>query len=277
MIKCAKLNGNGNDFLAINNMDLRYSTKQLQELALKLCRRKECIGGDGILVTEPSTSCDFKMRIFNSDGSEGEMCGNGARCLACFALENRVAEKADMVFETLAGPVRASVKGNMAQLDLPPVDIGGAPIDQPVTADGFDCNYTFLTVGVPHAVVFLPVRDRSDEEYRRIGSALRYMPELFPEGTNVDFVFPGEKAEELFALTYERGVEDLTLSCGTGSVASVIAAYISGRTGTAVDVRNPGGLNRVTFDFVSDKIILPKLEGAVMYVADLLLREEALK
>lgn len=276
MIKCAKLNGNGNDFIVIDNMEQRYDSEQLCGLAIKLCRRKEYIGGDGILVAEPSLLRDFKMRIFNSDGSEGEMCGNGARCLARFAYENQIVRKTDMIFETLSGDVSASVNGGMALLDLATVELGDVVIDAPATVSGFDFDYTFLTVGVPHVVVFQKARDRSDEDYRRIGRAIRNLEEHFPNGANINFVFPREAMNELFALTYERGVEDLTLSCGTGSTATAIAACLRGMAGKVVDVWNPGGLNRVTLDFVSDKAVLPKLEGAVAYVADLLLREDAL-
>lgn len=275
MIKCAKLNGNGNDFIAVDNMNRRCSTEQLRDFAVKLCRRKECIGGDGIVVAEPSQLCDFKMRIFNSDGSEGEMCGNGARCLARFALENQIVKKADMVFETLSGDVHANVKGGMAMLDLAQVSLDEGVINARASALGFDFEYTFLTVGVPHAVVFQTERDHSDEEYRQIGRAIRNLETHFPDGANVDFVFPGYADNDLFVLTYERGVEDLTLSCGTGSTAAAIAAFVHGMADKVVNVLNPGGLNRVTLDFVSDKTVLPKLEGAVMYVADLLLREDA--
>lgn len=276
MIKCAKLNGNGNDFIAVDNMKLEYDTERLRDFAVKLCRRMECIGGDGILVAEPSSSRDFRMRIFNSDGSEGEMCGNGARCLARFAFENGIVNKPDMVFETLSGDVSAGVNGNMARLALSPVDIGGAVFDAPASADGFSFEYSFLTVGVPHVVIFQEERS-SDDEYRLLGRAVRNMQELFSEGTNVNFVFPREAEDELFVLTYERGVEDLTLSCGTGSTASAIAACRAGRTGRVVNAWNPGGLNIVKLDFVSDKLILPELEGAVKYIADLTLWEDAFK
>lgn len=276
MIKGAKLNGNGNDFIAIDNMELRYDTEQLRDFAIKLCRRKECVGGDGILVTEPSLTLDFKMRIFNSDGSEGEMCGNGARCLARYAFENKIVEKNEMVFETLSGDVSASVSGDMALLNLSPVNLERARIGESASVDGFDFQYTFITVGVPHTVIFQAQRDRSDDEYKRIGRSVRYMAGLFPEGTNVNFVFPLEAENELYALTYERGVEDLTLSCGTGSTAAAISAHMAGRVGKDVKVWNPGGLNRVIFDFTSDGLVLPKLEGAVKYVAELSFRADAL-
>lgn len=276
MIECAKLNGNGNDFIAVDNMDMRYGAAELRDFAVKLCRRRESIGADGLLVGEPSGRRDFKMRIFNSDGSEGEMCGNGARCMARFAFEKNIVKQPRMVFETLSGDVSACVKDGSALINLAPVDLTSV-VSSAASADGFDFQYTFLTVGVPHVVIFQEFRDREDGEYRRLGEAVRYMTDLFPEGANVDFVFPMAKENELFVLTYERGVEDLTLSCGTGSTASVVAACLSGRTGPAVDVWNPGGLNRVTLELVPGKTALPSLEGAVKYVADLSLGVDALK
>ena len=277
MRKYAKLNGNGNDFIAIDNMDMKYTSEELRDLAVKLCRRMQSIGGDGILVTEPSAICDFKMRIFNSDGSEGEMCGNGARCIARFALDNQIVEKPSMVFETHSGDVSARVDGCMALLDLSPVNLDGVSVEESASVDGFEFKYTFLTVGVPHTVIFLKERDRSDDEFRCLGRSIRNMADIFPDGTNVNFAFPREASDELFVLTYERGVEDLTLSCGTGSTASAIVACISGRTGKKVNVWNPGGLNSVNLDFISEQTIFPKLEGAVMYVADIALREDAFK
>lgn len=277
MIKCAKLNGNGNDFIAIDNMKLEYGTDKLRSFAERLCRRQESIGGDGILVAEPSASRAFKMRIFNRDGSEGEMCGNGARCMARYAFENKIAAEPDMVFETLSGDIHANVRGGMVGLELSPVDLTGVRFRVPASTGRFDFEYTFITVGVPHAVIFQNSRGKPDDEYRRLGRDVRYMAELFPEGTNVNFVFPREAADELFVLTYERGVEDLTLSCGTGSTAASICAAVLGMTGKDVSVWNPGGLNRVLLEFADDKTVYPKLEGAVKYAADLTLREDALK
>lgn len=276
MHKCAKLNGNGNDFIAISNMGLSYSTEDLRHMALSLCRRKESIGGDGLLVAEPSARSDFKMRIFNSDGSEGEMCGNGARCLASFAYENKIAADPSMVFETLSGDVSARVGNGTAQLDLAPVNLHGVVTDAVAAVEDFEFAYTFLTVGVPHAVIFLERRGRNDDEFRRLGRAIRNRTDLFPDGSNVDFVFARDAADELFVLTYERGVEDLTLSCGTGSAAAAIAACLSGRSGSSVKVWNPGGLNSVSLDFAPG-VALPKLEGAVIYVADIILRDGAIK
>lgn len=276
MLTCAKMNGNGNDFLVINNMNLKYDSAVLSDYALKLCRRRESLGADGILALEPSEAAEFKMRLFNRDGSEGEMCGNGARCIARYAFEKGIAQKNEMCFETLGGKVNANVKGSRVTLKLAPVSLKDAVIDAPATVNGVDFNYTFLTVGVPHTVIFSRKRKMTNEEYTLFGRAVRNRTDLFPEGTNVNFAVPREGLDGgLDVITYERGVEDLTLSCGTGSTASAIAAVLIGITGPNVNVWNPGGLNRVSLQFPSADTVLPELEGGALYIADIQAAEDA--
>lgn len=276
MIVCTKMNGNGNDFLVIDNMDLRYDAKTMSEFAVKLCRRREAVGADGILVAEPSARLDFKMRLFNCDGSEGEMCGNGSRCIARFAVEKGIVKKPEMVFETLGGDIHAHVNGRWAAIQLAPVSVRDVAVDAPASVDDFDFHYTFLTVGVPHTVIFEEKR-RSDAEYRALGRKIRERLDLFPTGANVNFVVPREGRDAgLDVTTYERGVEDLTLSCGTGSTASAIAAVLIGITGPKVDVYNPGGLNRVSLKFDAADLVQPELEGAMSMIAELEIGEEAL-
>lgn len=271
------MNGNGNDFMVLDNRSLKYGSEELSKMTVLLCRRRESIGADGVLIVEPSDVCDFKMRLFNRDGSEGEMCGNGARCIARFAFENGVAEKNEMSFETLGGLIRAKVNGKLASINLADVSLEGAPVDVPAKVGDFEFCYTFLNVGVPHAVIFQKDRDRSDAEYTELGRQIRNCAELFPNGTNVNFVFPRKNANSTIdVLTYERGVESLTLSCGTGSVASAIASVLIGLSGPEVDAYNPGGLNRVKLSFMPGDIVRPELEGRVLYVADMAVREEAL-
>ena len=267
MLLCSKMNGNGNDFIMINNMDKKYSTESLSSMALNLCRRREAVGADGILAAEPSEHADFKMRLFNRDGSEGEMCGNGSRCIARYAFEKGIVNSSDMIFETLGGDVHASVNGSMAALHLAPISLENVTVGMSASVDGIEFNYTFITVGVPHTVIFEKARSRTREGYVAFGRAVRNIKELFPEGTNVNFAVPSDGA--LDVLTYERGVEDLTLSCGTGSVASTIASYLSGITGACVDVRNPGGINRLTLSFDTPGYVCPKLEGKTMFVAEI--------
>ncbi len=277
MILCTKMNGNGNDFLVIDNMDLKYNGETLSRYAKALCRRRESLGADGILVAEPSDIHDFKMRLFNRDGTEGEMCGNGARCIARYAFLKGIVKKPEMTFETLGGRVDAGVKGTRASLKLSPVDILNLVHDVPASVEGYYFSYTFLTVGVPHAVIFEKKRLDSEDQYRKIGRAIRLRTDLFPEGANINFVSPKSTYDAgLDVLTYERGVEDLTLSCGTGSTASAIAAFTAGLTGPVVDVYNPGGLNRVSLEFGPSGKVMPELEGGASYIADIEASEEAL-
>jgi len=276
MLTCTKMNGNGNDFLVIDNMDLKHGTGVLSDYAVKLCRRRESLGADGILAVEPSVEAEFKMRLFNRDGSEGEMCGNGARCIARYAFEKGIAKKNKMRFETLGGEINASVSGSRVTLKLAPVSLKDAVIDVPAKVNGVDFNYTFLTVGVPHTVIFKQKRTMTDEEYTVLGRAIRNRTDLFPEGTNVNFAVPRDGLDGgLDVVTYERGVEDLTLSCGTGSTASAIAAVLIGITGPQVNVWNPGGLNRVSLQFQSADTVLPELEGGALYIADIQVAEDA--
>ena len=277
MILCTKMNGNGNDFLVINNMNLKYSGGTLSNYAKALCRRRESLGADGILATEPSEIHSFKMRLFNRDGTEGEMCGNGARCVARYAFLKGIVKKPEMVFETLGGKVEASVKETRVSIKLSPVNISNLVLNSPASVEGYDFNYTFLSVGVPHVVIFEKQRFDSDDHYRKLGSAIRLRKDLFPEGTNINFVSPRRTYEEgLDVLTYERGVEDLTLSCGTGSTASAIVAFKAGLTGNVVDVYNPGGINRVSLELESTDILLPELEGGALWIAEIDASEEAL-
>ncbi len=278
MINCSKMNGNGNDFLVIDNMSLALGAAALADAARLACRRREAIGADGILAAEPSESADFKMRLFNRDGSEGEMCGNGARCIARFAFEKGIVKSNDMTFETLGGSVRAAARGDRVTLDLAPVSVAEAVVDAHAEVDGFEFNYTFLTVGVPHAVIFERERSRSFADYAPIGRAIRNRLDLFPEGTNVNFVLPSlERTGVLDVITYERGVEDMTLSCGTGSTASAIAGLLLGITGERVEVINPGGVNRVSLEFSGSDLISPRLEGGALMIAEITILPEALR
>lgn len=204
------------------------------------------------------------------------MCGNGARCMARFAFERGIVKKPEIIFETLGGAVDAVVKGSRVLLKLAPVSLDGAVVDRPESVNGFDFNYTFLTVGVPHTVIFEAERSRSDAEYSELGRAIRNRADLFPNGTNVNFAVPREGLDAgLDVLTYERGVEELTLSCGTGSTASAIAAVLMGLAGSKVNVWNPGGLNRVSLTFPSPGEVLPELEGGALYIAEMKILEDA--
>ena len=276
MLCCTKMNGNGNDFFVVDNRQLAVDKDEFSRLARLLCRRRESLGADGILAVEPSASADFRMRLFNSDGSEGEMCGNGARCIARFALEKGIVSSPDMKMETLAGEVHAVVKGRVVTIDMSPVDISSPVVGASISAGGAVFQYTFLNVGVPHTVIFEKKHSRSFEGYAELGREIRNRLDLFPEGTNVNFAAANESGRRLDVMTYERGVEDMTLSCGTGSTASAIAANLLGIAGTRVEVQNPGGVNIVTLDLSKKGTVYPKLEGNTAMLADITFLPDAL-
>lgn len=277
MIGCIKMHSNGNDFILINNMALLHDGEFFSNFAVKVCRRRESVGADGLLVAEPSCSADFKMRIFNPDGSEGEMCGNGARCISRFALEYGIAKSSDFTFETLAGIIHAEVNGELATLDLFPISLQELVTDGHVSIGGYgEFEYYFVMVGVPHCVIFEQKRKRNIEDYVQIGRAIRNRYDLFPHGTHVNFVVMGDKKDEIEIMTYERGVEDVTLSCGTGSVASSIVSWFSNRTGPYVLVKNPGGVNKVSISQSENGNILTKLQGRALFVAELSILSGAL-
>ena len=273
MARCAKLHGNGNDFIVWDRREASSGERDLGAAAKALCRREESLGADGLLVLETSSRRDFRMRLFNRDGSEGEMCGNGARCIARYAYEAGIAP-AEMTFETLGGDVHARVETPFVRLLLAEVDLTRAVWGRKTSAGGQDLIYSFLTVGVPHCVVFLEdLATRSREELFRLGRELRHRTDLFPQGSNVNFLAP--EKEGLFLITYERGVEDLTRSCGTGSVASAVTARRRGRCGDDVNVRNLGGLNRVLLEDSAPDRVRPSLEGRTALVAWVEFQEEA--
>ncbi len=236
-----KMSGTGNDFVLINNMDLGLKT-DLSGLALRLCHRQFGIGADGIILVEPATDADFTMRIFNSDGSEAEMCGNGSRCAARFAAAQGITGR-EMKFRTLAGIIEAKLFEDGAAIKL--TDPTGMKNDIPVNIKGMEYIMQFINTGVPHAVLFTD--DVESVSVKMFGSAIRYHETFKPAGTNVNFVQVIDKGT-IRVRTYERGVEDETLACGTGATASaLISAAMQGVSGRPVKVIVPGGELMVDF------------------------------
>lgn len=240
-----KMQGNGNDFIVIDNREGPWSKPDLSRLALCLCLRRQSVGADGLIAVEKSPDADFTMRLFNSDGSEAEMCGNGARCAARYACEKGIAPPG-MVFSTPAGPVRAEVGENSVSLDMGTVDLQTVVKKQSFPFAKETIFFTHLVVGVPHTVVFPEsVKGKNGTDLRRLAEALQADTKRFPSGTNVNFVTTvGERLE---VQTFERGVGDFTLSCGTGSAASAIALWLETLAKPPVSVENPGGTNIVAF------------------------------
>lgn len=223
-----KMQGAGNDFIIINNMILNIPVDKLSLIAKKLCQRKVSIGADGFMVVDyPDGDADFKMRFYNRDGSIGEMCGNGARCISRYAYVNKIAGK-KMTFETGAGIVKSEiVEERLVKVLLNNPEVVELNNDIEIDGINYECSYIELgNPGLPHAVVKYNLQDADENKLREAGIKIRYY-NGFPKGANVNFF---EILNENTALvkTYERGVEDFTLACGTGSASTAVTLMLKG-------------------------------------------------
>lgn len=245
-----KMNGAGNDFIILNNIEEKLDHNLFPAIARTLCHRHLSIGADGFMVVEaPQQGGDYRMLFYNSDGSVGEMCGNGARCICRYGYENGLAGEEQTV-ETASGIVtgkRIDQRNYRIRLTDPTV----IRLDYPVEAAGkpWPCSYVELgDPGLPHAVVPYPgLKDKTMDELRTLGRSLRWHP-AFPKGANVNFC-DVTGPDQVVELTYERGVEDFTYACGTGTGSMVLALTLKGLvSGEDVVVTVPGGTLRVTVD-----------------------------
>ena len=262
------MQGAGNDFIIIDNMDGAASEAELSRMAAKLCTRHTSIGADGLMaVIRPQNGGDYGMRYFNSDGSAGEMCGNGARCIARYGYENGLAGETQRI-ETIAGMVtgrRLGEEDYQVRLNDPSL-IERA---KPVYAGGveYDCDYVELgNPGIPHAVILAPDFEKVDRQsLRRFAMELRYSS-VFPKGANINFVELKGK-DRLRIMTYERGVEDFTMACGTGCASAAAALTLSGAvSGKNVKLENTGGTLTVSLTREGDRIYDIYLSGPAVMV-----------
>ncbi|NPB05753.1 MAG: diaminopimelate epimerase [Aquificae bacterium] len=267
-----KCQGAGNDFILIDNRDGKVDRK-VEELGIdlptfvrKLCAFHTGVGADGlILIEEPeSPENDFKWRFFNADGSVAEMCGNGSRCAVRFAYEKGIVKKEHVRFETLAGVIEAWIKegGRVVKVQL--TKPFGLKTDFEIPLADAKLTGHFLNTGVPHVVVYR--EDLETFDVKKFGSQIRYHEMFAPSGTNVNFI-KTLGGDRIAIRTYERGVEDETLACGTGSTAAAIIAYLKGLVKEKpVKVHTKGGeVLVVDFDENLEKVYL---EGKVYKVFD---------
>ncbi|MCU0589138.1 MAG: diaminopimelate epimerase [Syntrophobacteraceae bacterium] len=235
-----KMTGSGNDFILIDNRSRRIPGREKQqELARKACRGKLSVGADGLILIENDPEVDFQWRFYNADGSEAEMCGNGARCAARFAHLSGIAPRGEMAFRTLAGIIEAEIRGERVKIRTTPPHGLAAGLELQALGRSFALD--FVNTGVPHAVQFVESADTLEAaQVVEWGRALRFHPHFQPAGTNVSFAHVRD-AHRLTLRTYERGVEGETLACGTGSIATALLAAARGWAESPVDVLTRSG------------------------------------
>ena len=276
-----KMQGAGNDFVVLDNRELGLKPEQFSALAKQVCTRRMSVGADGLMIADaPEHGGDLKLWFYNADGSMGEMCGNGARCIGRFGYEH-FAQKSPVTIEATSGDVlawRIDEQQYRIRLNEPTV----LDVLHPATGLGGEsrvCSYVELgDPGLPHAV--LPRPGLSHLDYQRdlfaLGKALRHARE-FPKGANVNFcsiVGPGE----IVVRTYERGVENFTLACGTGSAATVVAMQARAllpKEGP-VKVHNPGGVLTVEVVWDGDTVTELYLTGPTNIISKGVITDEEL-
>jgi diaminopimelate epimerase len=261
LLAFTKMNGAGNDFVLIDNREQKIKLSRQQ--IVHLCDRHRGVGADGIMLWVPCVShkADWAWEFYNSDGSTGEMCGNGARCFARFVQKRSVA-KGDFSFETEAGVISARFQGERVTVNLtPPADLR---LNEELPLSTGHLLLHCLNTGVPHAVLFVPDADRA--MVQQIGPEVRRHPHFAPKGTNVNFV-QVLGPNRIRVRTFERGVEGETLACGTGVTASALISSRVHKFGSPVTVQVQGGDQlEVSFQEQNDGFHDVRLTGPAEFV-----------
>lgn len=233
-----KMSGAGNDFIIIDNRSQALAVQDLSRFAARVCCRKMSVGADGLILIESSDQVDFKWQFFNADGSPAEMCGNGARCAARVA--QRLGIGGDRLrFETLAGIIEAEIGRETVKIRM--TDPGDVILEERIDTDLGGLTYGRVNTGVPHVVI--SVRDIESAPVLEQGREVRFHARFAPAGTNVNYIAPAKSG--IWSIrTYERGVENETLACGTGNVAAAL-----------VLAKGKGAASPVTFKTRSNSLL----------------------
>ncbi|MFQ5913182.1 MAG: diaminopimelate epimerase [Nitrospinota bacterium] len=269
-IPFVKMQGSGNDFILIDNRSRILDPENLGDFIRGVCRRCRSVGADGLILLEESDRADFRWHYFNADGGRAEMCGNGSRCAARLAHRWGMAP-ANLTFETDAGILSAEVTGRRVKVRM----TDPSPIDPAVkvTMNGFEHHLHWINTGVPHAVEF--VEDLEGWKVVEVGRFIRFHERFLPAGTNVDFVHPVGRSR-VAVRTYERGVEEETLACGTGAVAAALVCADQGFAKPPVDVLTRSGDElRISFRKEGKQYTDVYLEGETALVYEGSLTQEA--
>ena len=246
-IQFTKMSGSGNDFIIIDNRMQVIDDSKKVDFVKRVCDRKMSIGADGAIFVENSDSADIKWDFYNDDGSSAEMCGNGGRCVARYAVEKGFAPL-ELTLETVAGIIGARVDGDNVRIKLTTPKNLKQNLDVALNRTRYKIDS--LNTGVPHAIIY---SDNVEENnVKEVGNGIRFHAAFAPSGTNVNFV---EKVgdHDLKIRTYERGVENETLACGTGTVASAILSFYKNLVKPPVKVETRGGeILKVDFDYTNE-------------------------
>jgi len=262
-----KMSATGNDFVIFDNRkgEIDAHVKDVREFVVKVCRRQQGVGADGVILIEEAPDADFAWRFFNSDGSEAEMCGNGGRCAARYAFLKGIA-KAQMTFRTLAGLIKAEVSGRTVKLQM--TDPSDLRLDYPISLEEKEIFLSSVNTGVPHAVIV--VDDIEHAPVHELGRQIRHHKAFGERGTNVNFVKVIDR-KNVAVRTYERGVEGETLACGTGAVAVAYTLKVKDMVDTPLNVHvRSGEMLRV---HVEEAVFL---EGGTRLIYTGVLHKEAL-
>jgi diaminopimelate epimerase len=265
-----KMTGAGNDFILIDNRKGIVDADNCRDLVRMACRRKLSAGADGLILIENDPEVDFKWRFFNADGSEPEMCGNGARCAARFVHLTGIVSKSAMAFRTIAGILKAELLGSRVKVQM--TTPHGLRLDIHVGTDTRSFDLDFINTGVPHVVCFTASPGELESADMQLwGHAVRFHPQFQPAGTNVNFVYV-QSPSQIAVRTYERGVEGETLACGTGAIASALVCAARSRVTSPVEVNTRSGESlTIHFKRLQNEFSEVFLEGEakVAYEADL--------
>lgn len=266
-MKFEKMHAAGNDYIYVNLFE--ENVEHPVELSRRLSDRHFGVGSDGLILIGPSEEGDFSMRMFNADGSEGEMCGNAARCVGKYLYERQLTNRREIALSTASGIKQLSLTVNPVTnlVERIRVNMGGAilsanesihfqttlpeMINYPVEIEGKVVEITFVSMGNPHAVIFM--EDIDSLEIEKIGPKIEYHP-LFPERTNTEFIEVIDR-EQLKMRVWERGSGE-TLACGSGACAAVVAAALTGRAAPRVTLQLKGGILEVEWDRDHNQVYL---------------------
>ncbi|MCR5417033.1 MAG: diaminopimelate epimerase [Pseudobutyrivibrio sp.] len=263
-MKFTKMHGCGNDYVYVNLFEEKLENPA--EISIKVSDRHFGIGSDGLITIGPSTKADFRMRIYNADGSEAEMCGNGIRCVAKYVYDHKLTDKTEVTVETGAGVLTLVLfvkdgKVDQVRVDMgepilepaliPVVAEGDKVIDEPIEVGGKTWNMTCVSMGNPHAVVF--VDDTASFELEKYGPLFENH-ERFPKRTNTEFVQILSRTEANMRV-WERGSAE-TWACGTGTCATVMACILNGKTEDKVLVHLRGGDLTIEYDRATNHVFM---------------------